>query len=425
MAPPCGSGRRWSRVAKMTFYLFFLIPMSSAGNRNTNTIFGKKQKLEVQQQLKRLNKPALKSIKSPDGDIIDCVDINKQPAFDHPLLKNHTIQMRPSSYPEGFSVNESNDVSSNSELKFTQPWHLNGRCPEGTIPIRRTKEEDLLRAGSAANFGRKKYHTNAQNKHAVLGENVDKYYGMLAEMNAWNPHTQFSNEFSLSQFWMKTGDYGQDLDTIEGGMMVYERLYGDTNTRVFVYWTDDAYENTGCYNLLCPGFVQIDNQIAMGASINRYSHYDSNQFALKFYVWKVVQYFNLITLLNNSNFWIDIYGHIMGDWWLKIKDRDVGYWPSSIFSILSDSASFVQWGGEVVNFNLDGHTTTQMGSGHFAEEGPRKASFFKNLHVIDGRQLLRGPQNTVTFMTKPNCYNILDYGGLFYFGGPGKNPNCP
>jgi hypothetical protein len=28
-----------------------------------------------------------------DGDFIDCVDINQQPAFDHPLLKNHTIQV--------------------------------------------------------------------------------------------------------------------------------------------------------------------------------------------------------------------------------------------------------------------------------------------------------------------------------------------
>ena len=68
--------------------------------------------------------------------------------------------MRPSSYPEGFSFDEINDISSNSEPEFTQPWHLNGRCPEGTIPIRRTKEEDLLSAGSLANFGRKKYHTN-------------------------------------------------------------------------------------------------------------------------------------------------------------------------------------------------------------------------------------------------------------------------
>ena len=62
MALSCGSGWRWSRVVKMTFCLFLLIPMSSVGNRNTNTIFNKKQKLEVRQQLKRLNKPALKSI---------------------------------------------------------------------------------------------------------------------------------------------------------------------------------------------------------------------------------------------------------------------------------------------------------------------------------------------------------------------------
>ncbi|CAL5380741.1 unnamed protein product [Camellia sinensis] len=47
---------------------------------------------DVYKQLKQLNKPALKSIKSPDGDIIDCVHISHQPAFDHPLLKNHTIQ---------------------------------------------------------------------------------------------------------------------------------------------------------------------------------------------------------------------------------------------------------------------------------------------------------------------------------------------
>ena len=32
-------------------------------------------------------------MQSKDGDIIDCVDIYKQPAFDHPVLKNHTIQV--------------------------------------------------------------------------------------------------------------------------------------------------------------------------------------------------------------------------------------------------------------------------------------------------------------------------------------------
>lgn len=30
---------------------------------------------------------------SPDGDIIDCVHISHQPAFDHPYLKDHKIQV--------------------------------------------------------------------------------------------------------------------------------------------------------------------------------------------------------------------------------------------------------------------------------------------------------------------------------------------
>ncbi|MCI19936.1 carboxyl-terminal peptidase, partial [Trifolium medium] len=47
---------------------------------------------EIETKLKLLNKPAVKSIQSEDGDIIDCVNIYKQPAFDHPALKNHTIQ---------------------------------------------------------------------------------------------------------------------------------------------------------------------------------------------------------------------------------------------------------------------------------------------------------------------------------------------
>lgn len=35
-------------------------------------------------------------------------------------------------------------------------WMMSGEsCPEGTIPIRRTTEEDMLRASSVASFGKK------------------------------------------------------------------------------------------------------------------------------------------------------------------------------------------------------------------------------------------------------------------------------
>ena len=78
--------------------------------------------------------------------------------------------MRPGSHPEGLSYDESNYVSSNSKPEITQLWHLNGRCPGGTIPIRRTKEEDLLRASSAANYGRKKRHTTLNYDEGDLHE---------------------------------------------------------------------------------------------------------------------------------------------------------------------------------------------------------------------------------------------------------------
>ena len=104
----------------------------------------------------------------------------------------------------------------------------------------------------------------------------------------------------------------------------------------------------------------------------------------------------------------------------------MGYWPSSLFSILSYSATSVTWGGEVTNEQRGGqHTTTQMGSGHFAEEGPHRASFFQNLKVIDHEQILRGPRDNRRIVTHPDCYNLLKRDDFFYYGGPGRSSICP
>lgn len=60
----------------------------------------------------------------------------------------------------------------------------------------------------------------------------------------------------------------------------------------------------------------------------------------------------------------------------------LGYWPAFLFSYLTDSASMIEWGGEVVNSESDGqHTSTQMGSGHFPGEGFGKAGYFRNIQV--------------------------------------------
>jgi hypothetical protein len=46
------------------------------------------QKLRrVEAYLSKINKPSIKTIHSPDGDVIECVPSHLQPAFDHPQLQ--------------------------------------------------------------------------------------------------------------------------------------------------------------------------------------------------------------------------------------------------------------------------------------------------------------------------------------------------
>ncbi|KAI3821348.1 hypothetical protein L1987_08914 [Smallanthus sonchifolius] len=63
-----------------------------------------------------------------------------------------------------------------------------------------------------------------------------------------------------------------EQDDLSKNKKVSPDLYGD-NTRLFTYWTSDGYQATGCYNLLCSGFIQINSDIAMGATISPVSEF--------------------------------------------------------------------------------------------------------------------------------------------------------
>ncbi|KAI5419206.1 uncharacterized protein LOC127135414 [Lathyrus oleraceus] len=348
-------------------------------------------------RLKQLNKPAVKTIQSPDGDIIDCVLTHQQPAFDHPLLKGQK-PMDPPEMPKG-----NNQISNLSES--IQLWSLSGEsCPDGTIPIRRITEQDLLRANSDIRFGEKFNH-----QHAVQVVKDAAYYGAQATMNVWNPHGESKSVFSLAQMRIMSGTYGKDLNTIEVGWQVYPKIYGDRRTRFFIFWTADAYQHTGCYNLKCPGFVQTNKAIALGAAISPISTYNGNQFQISLFVWK---------------------DEMTGNWWLRYGDKNLGYWPTSLFTNLKNAAARVHWGGEILDEQYEQASSTQMGSGHFPDEGYKNASYFNHIYVIDSRRLWIQPTDPMIYADRPNCYNIIggldsSWGTYFYYGGPGKNKNCP
>uniref|UniRef100_A0A7C9ARS9 Neprosin PEP catalytic domain-containing protein n=1 Tax=Opuntia streptacantha TaxID=393608 RepID=A0A7C9ARS9_OPUST len=413
------------------FFVFFLLVASSLfppvlselerKNNPTNQTqsFHPGEELDklrtIRGHLDRINKTPLKTIQSVDGDLIDCVLAHQQPAFDHPLLKGQKPLDAPER-PKGYE--ERKGKSKMMEESF-QLWHLTGEtCPEGTIPIRRTTEDDMMRASSVSRFGRKpprrhvrRDSSGADHEHAVGYVSGDQYYGAKASINVWSPRVANPYEFSLSQIWLISGSFGDDLNTIEAGWQVSPELYGDNYPRFFTYWTTDAYQTTGCYNLLCSGFVQTNSRIAIGAAISPTSSYRAGQFDITLLIWKDPKH---------------------GNWWLEFGSGTlVGYWPSFLFTHLREHASMVQFGGEIVNSRPDGfHTSTQMGSGHFSREGFGKASYFRNLQIVDWDNSLVPLPNLQVLADHPNCYDIRGgvnnvWGNYFYYGGPGRNVRCP
>ena len=132
---------------------------------------------------------------APDDDGTACVPITKQPASDNPFLKNHKIQVHEYIvyldfiwafylcskcwclvyFTCSFIFRWSLTIIQRDSLMTTkcllqsqekkdihipQLWHqYGGKCFEGTIPMRRTKEDDFLRASSFKRYGKKKEWT--------------------------------------------------------------------------------------------------------------------------------------------------------------------------------------------------------------------------------------------------------------------------
>ncbi|XP_042497668.1 uncharacterized protein LOC122076438 [Macadamia integrifolia] len=367
----------------------------------------KEEYLQMKEHMKFLNKPAVKSIQTTYGDIFDCVDIYKQPALDHPLLRNHTIQMRPNTYPKGIKINEaSSSKAPNLALK-------NGGCPLGTIPIRRTQMYDMVRSTSLSKFG-KKFINDQSMHHYAKAEIKGQYYGARVTINLWNPRVQGTwkswTEFSLVQMWVVAGA-GNQLNTIEAGWMVYRRIFGDYHTRLFIYWTSSQTTIIKQVATICyaKDFVQVNKDIGLGGTLEPVSVYNGTQTSITLYVFQDKK---------DENWWLAVGSGI----WVVA----VGYWPKELFNFLNIKADKVAWGGEVYGES----PLPEMGSGHFPSEGYGKAAYIKEIQIIDQSKVVRDfdllHDQCEYFVDKPGCY--LGYpvtqdpmGTFILFGGPGGN----
>lgn len=58
----------------------------------------------------------------------------------------------------------------------------------------------------------------------------EEYYGAKASLNVWAPKVTNQYEFSLSQMWVISGSFGEDLNTIEAGWQVIILIHLDFST---------------------------------------------------------------------------------------------------------------------------------------------------------------------------------------------------
>ncbi|KAK8690086.1 hypothetical protein V6N13_088789 [Hibiscus sabdariffa] len=151
------------------------------------------ENLEMERQLKVINKRPIKSFKTDYGDILDCIDIYKQHAFDHPLLKDH---------------------------KF-----------------------------ASVRYG----------KHN---------FGAKTRMDVWAPGT-LPGQYSMYGIWVASGPF-EDLNVIEAG------------------WGGDGHKTTGCFNYLCPGFVQVHREISLGLVLDHISIYNGAQSDIEIGILRVI-----------------------------------------------------------------------------------------------------------------------------------------
>nr|CAD1820037.1 unnamed protein product [Ananas comosus var. bracteatus] len=125
-------------------------------------------------------------------------------------------------------------------------------------------------------------------------------------------------------------------------------LYGDNQTRLFTLWTVDGYKNTGCYNLLCEGFVFTGkSNFGPGSVLEPVSVNEGRAFSLR-------------------------QDPQSGDWWLHCRHdgysddcnlEQMGYWPRTLFTSLAHRASCVEWGGFVSH--AENVSDPAMGNGDY------------------------------------------------------------
>ncbi|XP_056694009.1 uncharacterized protein [Spinacia oleracea] len=338
---------------------------------------------DLQKQYQLLEQSSIKTIKTANGVIYDCVDFYKQPAFKHPMLKNHTLypQMRTKYTHRTIKAMSSNDEAIQCQVLMLE----NGGCPTGTVPIRRVSMDDLVQIKTATkNYDMRTTSnsllTQPGQQFAIVQTNfvsrTTKYYGVRGIFNYYQLPRVRAPQYSSGEIIIRNGD-----DMIKVGWTVNPALNKDNIAHMFQYLSAGQ---SHCFNTLCPGFVSTNKDVSIDAGLVGSSKRGGLQRVISLFIYQDAKTKN---------------------WWLEICGIVLGYWPQQIFTKMADGATYVAVGGEA--FNLPGQPLPPMGNGYYPSEELGITAFWHNFTVLDSNHQHIIPQQTEKYTTDWH-YGVYD-----------------
>ncbi|KAG6664221.1 hypothetical protein CIPAW_02G077800 [Carya illinoinensis] len=289
-----------------------------------------------------------------------------------------------------------------------------GGCPYGTVPIMRIDEDDLARAKMNSKIYLSNTNEEPGHHYAILRTKPDptrKINGIQASFDAVNTKGVDGSQYSSFRMMLSNGP-----DSIKTGLTVNPALFKDNKTRLFTHVVMDG--RTQCFNQQCPAYIQLNSQIPLGWPVDNTSTIGGDQYAVKLQVIK-----EYISTGPNSKQFV---------WTLRfeLENTILGFWPTTIFSRLSEFGNQVDWGGEVYS-PLD-LPSPAMGTGipprkNKVDTAYSTFSWFVAVSYQDSQSIIfESPSNTEVYESDPEAYNIVDvgnvdkfYGYLIVYDGPG------
>jgi hypothetical protein len=213
-----------------------------------------------------------------EGQHVDCIAIMEQPSVFHLGIKQIEKDSIPTTPPAGgqSTYEPVSHADSLLNLGLKDQFGNAISCPTDTIPMSRLTMERLTQFQTLNDFSAR--YPSSTGALQSRGANVPQA--------TWDPKRKHATGYqtvlnyggnSWLELWLPVGDYstghqkylgGSPLQTLEGGWTVYPQRFLTKNAVTYIYWSSGT---TGCYNLDCPGFVQVNNHWYLGGGWTNYS----------------------------------------------------------------------------------------------------------------------------------------------------------